>query len=151
MRNKTTAALLAFFLGGFGGQYFYLGRVAAGIACILFCWTLIPCFIAFYHFIKFLTMSEEAFNLEYNAGYVTATSSAQLAASMKQVTQQLATAAPVQPKPQSQPATRTMTNVAPAAAPQISLTEELERLFQLKEKGALTEEEYLVRKAKLLA
>ncbi len=149
MRNKTTAALLAFFLGGFGGQYFYLGRVAAGIACILFCWTLIPCVIALYHFIKFLTMSEEAFNLEYNTGYVTATSSAQLAASMKQVTQQLATAAPVQPKPQ--PATQTMTSVAPTAVPQISLTEELERLFQLKEKGALTEEEYLVRKAKLLA
>jgi len=149
MRNKTTAALLAFFLGGFGGQYFYLGRVGAGIACILFCWTFIPCIIAFYHFIKFLTMSEDTFNLEYNAGYVTATSSAQLAASMKQVTQQLAAAAPAQPKPQ--PATRAMTSAAPTAAPQISLTEELERLFQLKEKGALTEEEYMVRKAKLLA
>lgn len=149
MRNKTTAALLAFFFGGFGGQYFYLGRVGAGIACILFFWTFIPCIIALYHFIKFLTMSEEAFNLEYNAGYVTATSSAQLAASMNQVTQQLAAATPIQPKPQ--PATRAMTSAAPAAAPQISLTEELERLFQLKEKGALTEEEYLVRKAKILA
>ncbi|MDU0369591.1 TM2 domain-containing protein [Hymenobacter endophyticus] len=69
MRNKTTAALLAFFLGAFGGQYFYLGRVGAGIACLLFSWTLIPSFIAFYHFIKFLTMSEEAFNLQYNREY----------------------------------------------------------------------------------
>ena len=69
MRNKTTAALLAFFLGAFGGQYFYLGRAGAGIACILFSWTLIPSLIAFYHFIKFLTMSEEAFNREYNREY----------------------------------------------------------------------------------
>lgn len=69
MRNKTTAALLAFFLGAFGGQYFYLGRAGAGIACLLFSWTLIPSFIALYHFIKFLTMSEEAFNLQYNREY----------------------------------------------------------------------------------
>ena len=69
MRNKTTAALLAFFLGAFGGQYFYLGRAGAGIACVLFSWTLIPSFIALYHFIKFLTMSEEAFNLQYNREY----------------------------------------------------------------------------------
>jgi hypothetical protein len=32
-----------------------------------------------------------------------------------------------------------------------TITDELERLFQLKERGALTEEEYIVRKAKLLA
>ena len=73
MRNKTTAALLAFFLGAFGGQYFYLGRVGAGIACILFSWTLIPSLIALYHFIKFLSMSEEAFNREYNRDYFVAT------------------------------------------------------------------------------
>jgi TM2 domain-containing membrane protein YozV len=145
MRNKTTAALLAFFLGGIGGQYFYLGRVAAGIACLLFCWTLIPCIIALYHFVKFLSMSEEAFNLQYNTGYVTAVSNAQLAASMKQVTQQLASTTPVQP------VTRTMVSATPAPAPQANITDELERLFQLKEKGALTEEEYMVRKAKILA
>lgn len=72
MRNRTTAALLAFFLGAFGGQYFYLGRAGAGIACILFSWTLIPSFIALYHFIKFLTMSDEAFNLQYNREYFVA-------------------------------------------------------------------------------
>jgi hypothetical protein len=38
--------------------------------------------------------------------------------------------------------------VKPAAG---SIANELERLFQLKEKGALTEEEYIVHKAKLLA
>lgn len=66
MRNRTTAALLAFFLGGIGGQFFYLGRAGAGIACLLFCWTFIPCFIALYHFIKFLTMTDGEFNAQYN-------------------------------------------------------------------------------------
>jgi TM2 domain-containing membrane protein YozV len=149
MRNKTTAALLAFFLGGIGGQYFYLGRVGAGIACLLFCWTFIPCIIALYHFIKFLSISEEAFNLQYNTSYVTAVSNAQLAASMKQVTQQLASTSPAQLAPQ--PVTRTMVSATAAPAPQATITDELERLFQLKEKGALTEEEYMVRKARILA
>jgi TM2 domain-containing membrane protein YozV len=146
MRNKTTAALLAFFLGGFGGQYFYLGRVGAGIASILFCWTLIPCFIALYHTIKFLTISEEAFNQEYNKEYIQAANNNQLTASL----QQLAAA-------QNVSTAQAMTRAASPAAPLVakstasSLTDDLERLFQLKEKGALTEEEYLVRKAKMLA
>jgi TM2 domain-containing membrane protein YozV len=149
MRNKTTAALLAFFLGGFGGQYFYLGRVGAGIACILFCWTFIPCIIAFYHFIKFLIMSEDKFNLEYNTEYVTAVSNAQLAASMKQVTQQLASTTQMQSNPQA--VTRATVSAASALTSKATITDELDRLFQLKEKGALTEEEYIVRKAKILA
>ena len=68
MKNRTTAAVIAFFLGGIGGQFFYLGRAGVGVVCLLFCWTFIPSFIALYHFIKFLTMSDEAFNAEYNGG-----------------------------------------------------------------------------------
>lgn len=70
MKNKTTAALLAFFLGGFGAQFFYLGKAGRGVLCILFFWTLIPAIIAFIDFIRFLTMSEGAFNRKYN-GVVT--------------------------------------------------------------------------------
>jgi len=40
----------------------------------------------------------------------------------------------------------------PVALPAASrVSDELERLFHLKEKGALTEEEHIVQKAKLLA
>jgi len=143
MRNKTTAALLAFFLGGFGGQYFYLGRAGAGIASILFCWTFIPCFIALYHFIKFLTMSDEAFNREYNREYMLM---AAMPVQVVPVTHTLASA----------PAAPAVRNIGSSAASVASssagtLTDELERLFALKEKGALTEEEYIVRKAKILA
>lgn len=149
MRNKTTAALLAFFLGGFGGQYFYLGRVGAGIASILFCWTLIPCFIALYHTIKFLTISDEVFNNEYNKEYIQHSNDYQLAASLQQL-------AAAQNASTAQAMTRSVVNAASVAAPTTpttaaGLADDLERLFQLKEKGVLTEEEYLVRKAKLLA
>ncbi|SFQ79840.1 NINE protein [Hymenobacter arizonensis] len=144
MRNRTTAALLAFFLGAFGGQYFYLGRIGAGIASILFFWTLIPSFIALYHVIKFLTISDEAFNLQYNREYLAALNSSQLTAAMQYVAYQ-------QPAAVSAPVAMTRTTQAPVGAPQASLTDELERLFSLKEKGALTEEEFLVRKAELLA
>lgn len=65
-KNKTTAALLAFFFGCFGVQYFYLGKPGIGIVCLLFCWTFIPCLLALIDFIRFLCMSDRQFDLEYN-------------------------------------------------------------------------------------
>ncbi len=47
MKSKSTAALLAFFLGGLGIHRFYLGQNGVGILYLLFCWTFIPAFIAF--------------------------------------------------------------------------------------------------------
>ncbi len=46
--NKVAYVLLAFFLGGIGFHKFYAGRVFAGIMCLLFCWTFIPCIVAFF-------------------------------------------------------------------------------------------------------
>ncbi|GAA3953730.1 NINE protein [Hymenobacter algoricola] len=109
MKNRTTAAIIAFFLGGFGGQFFYLGRAGTGVICILFCWTFIPAFIALYHFIKFLTMTDEAFNAEYNGG------------------------------------------MSPMGYSSTGAGDELSKLFDLKEKGAITEDEYNARKSRLLA
>lgn len=64
-KSRITAAVLAFFLGGLGGHKFYLGRVAAGVLYILFCWTFIPAFIAFIEFIVYLCMSDESFAAKY--------------------------------------------------------------------------------------
>lgn len=64
-KNKIAAALLAFFLGGFGIHKFYLGQVGLGILYLLFCWTFIPAIIAFIEFILLLTMSDETFNMKY--------------------------------------------------------------------------------------
>jgi TM2 domain-containing membrane protein YozV len=70
MKNKTTAALLAFFLGGIGIHRFYLGQMGLGILHLLFCWTFIPVVISFIDFIIFLIMDEDKFNNKYNHGKV---------------------------------------------------------------------------------
>lgn len=64
-KSKIAAALLAFFLGGFGVHKFYLGQIGQGILYLIFFWTFIPAVIAFIEFIIFLTMSDDAFNRKY--------------------------------------------------------------------------------------
>lgn len=45
MVNKLVYILLAFLVGGVGGQFFYAHNYGAGIFCVLFCWTGIPAII----------------------------------------------------------------------------------------------------------
>lgn len=66
MKSKSTAALLAFFLGGLGIHRFYLGQNVMGILYLVFCWTFIPALIAFFDFFVFIFMSENRFNYKYN-------------------------------------------------------------------------------------
>lgn len=68
MKSKTTAALLAFFLGGLGGHKFYLGRPVQGILYLIFFWTFIPAIIAFFEAIMLLVMNDMEFHARYNAG-----------------------------------------------------------------------------------
>lgn len=69
MKSKTTAAILAFFLGGLGVHKFYLGQNGLGILYLIFCWTFVPAFIAFIDCILLLIMSETAFNEKYNKSF----------------------------------------------------------------------------------
>lgn len=64
-KSRVAAALLAFFLGGFGVHKFYLGRVGQGFLYLIFCWTFIPAFIAFIEFIIYLVTSDEEFAKKY--------------------------------------------------------------------------------------
>jgi len=64
-KNKTTAALLAIFLGAFGAHKFYLGQSGLGVLYLLFFWTFIPGFIALIEFVIYLTMTDEAFAAKY--------------------------------------------------------------------------------------
>ncbi len=64
-KNRIAAALLAFFLGGFGIHKFYLGQIGLGIVYLLFCWTFIPAVVAFIEFILLLVMSDAEFNRKY--------------------------------------------------------------------------------------
>lgn len=66
-KDKTVAGLLAIFLGGWGIQYFYLGKTTAGILTIVI--SLCSCYIwwllMLVQGIMMLTMSDEAFNEKY--------------------------------------------------------------------------------------
>jgi TM2 domain-containing membrane protein YozV len=73
MKSKTTAVLLALFLGGLGIHKFYLGQSGTGIIYLLFCWTLIPGLIACIDFIILLVMSDHDFNMKYNHSQARAT------------------------------------------------------------------------------
>ncbi|GAB2798576.1 TM2 domain-containing protein [Rhabdobacter roseus] len=68
MKNKTTAGILALFLGGLGVHRFYLGQTGLGILYLVFCWTFIPAIVALIDGIIFLTQSEASFNQKYNQG-----------------------------------------------------------------------------------
>ena len=65
-KSKTTAGLLALFLGGFGIHKFYLGRYVQGIFYLLFCWTYIPGIIAFFEAISYFVQDSESFAEKYH-------------------------------------------------------------------------------------
>ena len=64
-RNKTTAALLAIFLGGLGMHKFYLGKPWIAVIYIVFCLTFIPSLVALIEGIAFLSMTDERFSEKY--------------------------------------------------------------------------------------
>ncbi len=65
MKSKTTAGILALFLGGFGVHKFYLGKTGSGILYILFSWTGIPAIIAFVEGLIYLCESDAEFQAKY--------------------------------------------------------------------------------------
>ena len=66
-KSKITAAVLAFFLGGFGIHRFYLGQWWGVIYLLLF-WTMIPGFVALVEFIVFLACNQRGWDEKYNEG-----------------------------------------------------------------------------------
>ena len=64
-KSKSTAALLALFLGGIGIHKFYLGQWVQGIFYLVFCWTLVPAAVALIEFLNYLLMSRETFYRRY--------------------------------------------------------------------------------------
>jgi TM2 domain-containing membrane protein YozV len=69
MKDRSTAIILCFFLGGFGIHKFYLGRTFAGVMYAIFCWTMIPSIIAFFEFLGLCFMTDRQFTATYNYQY----------------------------------------------------------------------------------
>lgn len=121
MKSKTTAGVLALFTGGFGGHRFYLGQIGLGVLYFLFCITFIPALIAVIDMIVFFTMSEENFNRKYNPGYT----------------------GPVSPIGSI--------NVNVGNNHYNNVAEQLHKLAEMKDKGIITEDEFIAQKGRLLA
>ena len=128
MKDKTTAALLAFFLGGIGIHKFYLGRGGQGIIYLLFFWTFIPAMIAFIEFFILIFMNDHEFNMRFNPQLVGRYQHPQ------QIAQNVTVNLP--------------SNFQAASVPNV--TEQLTKLNELRVAGALTEEEFTAQKRKLL-
>lgn len=66
-KSRGVAALLVFFLGGFGAHYFYFGKTAGGLICLLL--TMVTCgfwgVILLIQTFLFLTMSQEDFERKF--------------------------------------------------------------------------------------
>lgn len=65
-REKVVAGILGIILGSVGGHKFYLGQIGKGIVYLIFCWTYIPCILGIIEGIRYLSMSDVAFNDKYN-------------------------------------------------------------------------------------
>ncbi|WP_196216233.1 tellurite resistance TerB C-terminal domain-containing protein [Myroides albus] len=74
MKDKSVAALLAFFLGSLGIHKFYLNRPIQGVFYLLFCWTYIPAILGVIETIRYILMSSDKFNQKYNSSYNTKSS-----------------------------------------------------------------------------
>lgn len=123
MKSKTTAAILAILLGGIGVHRFYLNQTGLGLLYLLFCWTFIPLIVSLIDFIWLLTMDENRFNLKFNTLYQ-----------------------PMQPSN----TTITVNNGAMNNQTNNSASEEIKRLYEMKEKGIITQEEFDLKKKLLL-
>jgi len=66
-KDRTTAAILALFLGGLGAHHFYLGNTGRGVLYLLFVWTFIPVVVGFVEGIIYLTKSDQDFRQQYGA------------------------------------------------------------------------------------
>lgn len=64
-KDRTTAIVLAFLLGGIGMHRFYLGHIWLGLLYLVFCWTFIPAIAATIEGIVFISTSDVDFQRKY--------------------------------------------------------------------------------------
>lgn len=64
-KSKGAATLLALTLGGVGAHRFYLGQPKVGLVMLLFCWTMVPAFVGFVDFLRYVFMSDRRFATLY--------------------------------------------------------------------------------------
>lgn len=68
-KSKTTAGILAIFLGFIGIHKFYLGKWGQGLIYLLLCWTYIPAILGVIEGIRYLISTDEVFARKHDKGY----------------------------------------------------------------------------------
>lgn len=68
-KDPTVAVLLALFLGGIGIHKFYMKQIGLGVLYLIFAWTFIPAFIAFF---EAFTLTHSVYKFNQNAANKTA-------------------------------------------------------------------------------
>ncbi|WP_101357457.1 NINE protein [Raineya orbicola] len=66
MKKRLIAAAMSLFGGTWGVHHFYLGNFGKGVLSVIFSWTGIPTIIGLVDAVKFLTMTDEQFDVKYN-------------------------------------------------------------------------------------
>jgi TM2 domain-containing membrane protein YozV/cold shock CspA family protein len=61
IKSRTTTAILALLLGGFGVHFFYLGAWGWGLVSVLFSWTSIPAIAGLILGIRYLLITDKEF------------------------------------------------------------------------------------------
>ena len=142
MKSRIVAAILAFVFSFIGAHNFYLGKTGKGLLCLFFCWTYIPTLMSIFDFIRFLVMSDDDFNREYNSTNVQP--------------YQNQSAPPLQTT-QAQNVTinlgselQKMQDQAAKTQDEKCYIEQIEALSELHKKGILTDEEFSRKKQNLL-
>lgn len=146
MKSKSTATILAYFLGSFGVHKFYLGESGTGTFYLMFFWTGIPFFLGIIQGRNLRRMSQAAFDARYNGRALFV---AGVAGIQQQSTNVVVNVAP--PIGYGPPASVPQHAHVPAAgAATGDVAARISALHDLKVAGALTEAEFTAAKQKLL-
>ena len=129
MKNKTSAGLLAIFLGGFGAHHYYLGNSGKGTTYLLV--SLLTCgvgafvisILSIVDAVRFFSMSDDEFNATYNGAA---------------------------PAPQQAYAAQPTPPPAQTAVKGNNMFEKLKQAKELLDAGAITQEEFDEMKANIL-
>lgn len=70
MKDKSTALILAFFLGSVGAHHYYLGNTKRGLFYTFLCITLLPAVLAIFDFALLLVMKKNDFHKKYNKEFI---------------------------------------------------------------------------------
>lgn len=65
-KDKAIAIIIALFFGGFGGHWYYLGKIKRAVIYSLFFWTFVPALITWIDIIIIACMDAGKFNQKFN-------------------------------------------------------------------------------------